>query len=167
MPVNVIFATINRSPPAPRCCGERGLGPVGLPLFWSWSRWHRLTWLLGGEWLSPPQDSLGLWHTVGGVGHAEERYTNKLKWAQNWGGKDLLHEHQSPLIEALRMLKPSNPPLLRECETVHLNTQRDAQRVSLTPGKRGSSRTVRSFCHHNFYCFISKTCLYYLTILVY
>lgn len=61
-----------------------------------------------------------------------------------WQGKDPLHDHQSPLIEALRM-KACNPPLLpRESETVCLNTQRNAQGVSTNIKEEGNSRAERS-----------------------
>lgn len=124
------IAITSRSALALQCPGGAGPGAC------TWSGWCGLPCLPGSGWLSPPQSALRLCDTISGVAHAEETYRNKPKWVPAWGRRKFLHEHRVPLSKALRMLKTCKPPpLLREDETVHLGTQRDAQEVSVTPGQ--------------------------------
>lgn len=104
---------------------------------WACSGWRPPPRLPGSGRLWPPQGALRLCDTISGVAPAEETYRNKPKWAQDWGGRKSLPEHQIPPTKVLRTPNASNPDLLlRESETVHLNTQRDTQGASMTPGKR-------------------------------
>lgn len=72
MPVNVIFAVINRSPHDSWYLGVTGSGLCEVVHVLALSKCHWLTWLSGIEWLSPAQDALGRWDIVGDVVQVEK-----------------------------------------------------------------------------------------------